>query len=48
MTQAARRTTTVLTLSVLGGLALAMDLHRHILAALWPLYTSFLDTYITF
>jgi hypothetical protein len=48
MTQAARRTTTVLTLSVLGGLAIAMELHRHILAAIWPFFTTFLDTYITF
>lgn len=48
MTQAARRMTTMLTLAVIGGLALAMELHRHILAAIWPYITLFVDTYITF
>jgi hypothetical protein len=39
---------TYLALSILGGLAIAMEIHRHILAALWPLFTSFWFTYIAF
>jgi hypothetical protein len=48
MTQATRQALTLSGLAILGGLAIATELHRHILAFLWPIFTGFLDTYITF
>ena len=48
MTQATRQALTLSGLVLLGAVAIATELHRHIIAFLWPLVTGFIDTYITF
>jgi hypothetical protein len=48
MTATNRKALTLTGLIILGAVAIATELHRHILAAIWPFFTTFLDTYITF
>lgn len=48
MTRSARQLTTILGLCLIAGVAFGMELHRHIMVAVWPLITGFIETYITF
>jgi hypothetical protein len=48
MTATNKRALTFTGLIILGAVAIATELHRHILAFIWPSITLFFDTYITF
>ena len=48
MTQATRQALTLSGLALLGAVAIATELHRHIIGLIWPLLTSFIDSYILF
>lgn len=48
MTQQNRRALTLTGLTILAAVAIATELHRHIIAFFYPLMTSFWSTYIAF
>jgi hypothetical protein len=48
MTATNRRALTLTGLTLITAVAIATELHRHIIAFFWPLMTSFWSTYIAF
>lgn len=48
MTQSNRKALTLTGVTILGAIAIATELHRHFLAAVWPFIDSFWFTYIAF
>lgn len=48
MTQATRQALTLSAVALLGAVAIATELHRHIIAFFWPQLTTFIHTFITF